>query len=109
MSTLSGKLPLFAHWSAISLTLNAVVWMFLVLLFNVPLSSDLTPSVSTAQSRFWLLTIRQDEREFAFGVLGYCSWGINGSNTGDNGADTAVCVRKVGWKANELDIQGLPG
>jgi hypothetical protein len=62
------------HLLSISLTLITTIFLFLIILLNVPLPFNSTPSASNASGRFWLVRLTNDGMEYGFGIWGWCQW-----------------------------------
>ncbi|WVQ82914.1 hypothetical protein IAT38_005050 [Cryptococcus sp. DSM 104549] len=84
------------HVLSIFLTLLSTLVLFLVILYNVPLSGSSAPSPG---GRMWLVTIEPSSTsarggaggtKYGFGVWGWCAW-KDGGGKGD-------CVRKSLWE-----------
>lgn len=80
-----------AHIVSIILAFVSTIFLFLVVLYNVPFSSA---DKSNLPGRMWLLTVSPDKgmsgKTYGFGIWGWCSW-TDGANWGD-------CVNKRFWQ-----------
>ncbi|WVW81464.1 hypothetical protein I302_103458 [Kwoniella bestiolae CBS 10118] len=94
------------HIICILLTLTSTLFLFLVILYNVPFSPNDTGKLG---DRLWLVRLIDQSREYGFGVWGWCSWSDSGSAStafqGAGGSD-GVCTRKSFWKVPDSAERG---
>ncbi|TYJ55540.1 hypothetical protein B9479_003812 [Cryptococcus floricola] len=92
------------HLLAILLTLISTVFLFLVVLYNVPLSSS---DRSNLSGRMWLLTVKPATSSggdsYGFGIWGWCSW-----SDGGDGDCTNDSFWKITSSTEDVGILGLP-
>ncbi|WVF66350.1 hypothetical protein IAT40_001090 [Kwoniella sp. CBS 6097] len=109
------------HILSIILMLIATLFLFLVVLYNVPLSSDQS-TITNPDERLWLVEIKPDigrratssggaRREFGLGVWGWCSWttrfgdGITRTSTIYS---EAQCTKEPFWRLPDDAARGDP-
>ncbi|KAK6904945.1 hypothetical protein I203_105764 [Kwoniella mangroviensis CBS 8507] len=80
------------HLTCILLTLISTLFLFLVILYNVPFSSSDTGGLG---DRLWLVQLTSRGTEYGFGVWGWCEWSTNKGATGGS------CVKKSFWEIPE--------
>lgn len=106
---------LIPHILSLLLIFSGTLFFLLVILYNVPLPPNTSPSNANAQDRWWLLTIRRGgqesgvnpfglgvtdgTQEIGFGNWGWCEW-VHDT------AGFASCRIKAFWK---IPRDVLPG
>ncbi|WWC85527.1 uncharacterized protein L201_000391 [Kwoniella dendrophila CBS 6074] len=87
----------YNHFICIFLTFISTLFLFLVILYNVPFSSDDTGGL---KDRLWLLKLKDRSTEYGFGIWGFCSWSTNSRNPG------GTCTKKSFWKLPGDAVRG---
>ncbi|WRT63418.1 uncharacterized protein IL334_000323 [Kwoniella shivajii] len=93
----------YPHTISIFLSFTCTLFLFLVILYNVPFSADDTNRLS---SRLWLVQVKDKGREYGFGIWGWCSWSTISTSAGSTVKDgtKGMCVKQSFWKLDDRSV-----
>ncbi|WWC67106.1 uncharacterized protein I206_101013 [Kwoniella pini CBS 10737] len=95
----------FNHLICILLSLISTLFLFLVILYNIPFSNDNDNynEISNLNKKLWLIKFDKKNKIYGFSIWGWCSWSSINSNSNSNlnFNQNIICKRKTFWKLPE--------
>nr|XP_018266371.1 uncharacterized protein I303_00346 [Kwoniella dejecticola CBS 10117]OBR88529.1 hypothetical protein I303_00346 [Kwoniella dejecticola CBS 10117] len=102
----------FNHILCLLLSCISTLFLFLVILYNIPFAADETGDLD---NRLWLVKLSTRVRQWGFTMWGWCSWSSPSGGGGGGGysINDAQCTRKSFWSLpadapNGLESVNLP-